>query len=284
VQGHKKKFGNKEKKELLGSIKDSAKKYKGIVFTGGEPTIRKDILDLVAFAKRSGYKNIQIQTNGRMFAYMDFCKKIVNAGATEFSPALHGHTAELHDYLTGCNGAFIQTVAGIKNLKKLDQLVLTNTVIVKSNYRHLPEIAKLLVWLGADQMQFAFVHALGSAKDNFDRIVPRKSLVAPYVQKALDVAGKAGKMVMVEAMPYCLMRGYENYLAELKMPETKVYDLDMVIKDFAKVRRDEGKLKRAECKKCAYFSVCEGPWREYPEAFGWNEFVPVKKKTKHEKK
>ena len=276
VQGHKKKFGNKESGELRRHIKKSAEDgCKGIVFTGGEPTIRPDILELVKYAKESGFELIQIQSNGRRFAYVDFCKQIISAGANEFSPALHGHIPELHDYLTNAKGAFSQTVRGIINLKKLNQRIITNTVITKSNYRHLPDIARLLVKLKVDQFQLAFVHALGNAAENFDSVVPRKSLIEPYVKKALDIGIKAGIRVMTEGIPYCFMKGYEKYIAEEIIPDTKIYDLDNVIEDYSKLRMDEGKKRGPNCKKCKYFKKCEGPWREYPEKFGWGEFKPI---------
>lgn len=276
VQAHKKQYGNRKFEELVDFIEESGKdKYEGIVFTGGEPTIRPDILDLVKKAKENGFKLIQIQTNGRRFAYFDFCKQIISAGANEFSPALHGHIPALHDYLTRARGSFSQTVTGILNLKKLNQKVLTNSVITKSNYRHLPEIAKLLVKLDVDQFQFAFVHALGAAKENFDSVVPRKLLVAPYLKKALDIGIKAGKQVMVEAVPYCFLIGYESYVAENFIPETKIYDLNVVIDSFENTRKNEGKSLGDNCKKCVYYNKCEGPWREYPEKFGWKEFNPI---------
>lgn len=278
VQGHKKKFGNKETAKLKEYLEKSAKEgYKGVVFTGGEPTIRPDILDLVRHAKELGFTLIQIQTNGRRFVYKEFCKEIIDAGANEFSPALHGHTPALHDYLTSAKGAFAQTVTGIKNLKGLGQMVITNTVITKSNYRHLPAIARLLVKLQVDQFQFAFVHALGHAETNFDSVVPRKSLIESYVKKALDIGIKAGINVMTEGIPYCFMSGYEQYIAEEVIPETKIYDLDNVTEDYSKLRMDEGKKRGPQCKKCFYFKKCEGPWREYPEKFGWDEFIPVKR-------
>ena len=42
---------------------------------------------------------------------------LIAAGATEFSPSLHGSTAAIHDELTQAPGSFDQTVAGLKNLK-----------------------------------------------------------------------------------------------------------------------------------------------------------------------
>jgi len=275
VQGRKRenlraKSADEVKKEIARASNDCQE----IVFTGGEPTIHPDFLDLVKYAKAKGFQKIQIQTNGRMFAYLDFCRQTIAAGANEFSPALHGHIAQLHDFLTSVPGSFDQTVQGIKNLKSLGQAIITNTVITKSNYRHLPEIARLLVNLGVDQYQFAFVHALGNAADNFESVVPRMVLTEPFVKKGLDIGIKAGKKVMTEAIPYCFMRGYEEYIAEKIIPATKIFDFGKVDEDFTSTRQKEGKKKGVDCKKCDFYKVCEGPWREYPEKFGWSEFKP----------
>ena len=51
------------------------------------------------------------------------------------------------------------------------------------------------------------------------------------------------------------------------------------IEDYKKYRLTQGKTKGPQCKNCLYFSICEGPWREYPEIFGWDEFKPVTKKA-----
>ncbi len=277
VQGNKRfDIGDFSTREIMKKLEESRKIADSIVFTGGEITIRKDFLELVRYAKSLNFKTIQIQTNGRMFAYKKFCEEAIKSGANEFSPALHGHIAQLHDYLTRSRGSFEQTVTAIKNLKSLNQYVLTNTVITKSNYRHLPEIASLLVNLGVDQYQFAFVHPVGTALEYFDRIVPRMKLIEPYVKKGLDIGIKSNIRVMTEAIPYCIMQGYEEYIAEKIIPITTIYDANFIIENYTEFRLKEGKLKGKDCKRCKYFKVCEGPWREYPERYGFDEFKPMR--------
>jgi hypothetical protein len=73
------------------------------------------------------------------------------------------------------------------------------------------------------------------------------------------------------------MGGYERYVAERIIPDTMIFDAETVIKDYTHTRRTEGKVKGPSCPKCRHFSYCEGPWREYPELFGWSEFKPVAK-------
>lgn len=279
VQGDKRNFcAAKPKQEIYKSLTESFRQGKReVVFTGGEPSLHPDFFDLIKQARKIGFKEIQIQTNGRIFAYKDFCLKTIRAGATQFSPAVHGHNAKIHDSLTCSKGSFEQTVQGIKNLRKLNQFLLTNTVITSTNVKHLPKIAQLLVDLDVDQFQLAFIHAGGTAAENIDWIVPKKSQSIKYIKQALDIGIKAKKRVMTEAIPYCFMQGYEKYIAERLIPPSVVYDAGFVVNNYHEYRKNKGKVKGPNCNKCKYFKVCEGPWKEYPEIYGWDEFKPIKK-------
>lgn len=276
VQADNKSNGSRSFDDIKKDLIDSKNRCNNVVLTGGEVTIRSDFLDIVRFASGLGYKNIQIQSNGRMFASIDFCKHAIKAGATQFSPAIHGYCEKQHDFLTKVRGSFKQTVKGIINLKKLNAIVLTNTVVVKPNYRDLPKIAKLLVKLKVDQFQFAFVHPMGNAWTNFESVVPSLSMAAPYIHKGLKIGIDAGIKVMAEAMPYCFMQGYEEYIAEKVIPETEIRGKSYQnTNNHAKQRKNDGKIKFTQCKKCKYDIVCEGPWKEYPEKFGSSEFKAI---------
>jgi molybdenum cofactor biosynthesis enzyme MoaA len=277
VQGKKRYTkGDKTPDEVSRELREASGLGMGsLVFTGGEPTIRKDIIEQVALARELGYTTIQIQTNGRMFASRDFTKAMVDAGMTEFSPALNGHVPELHDFLSSVPGSWKQTVQGIKNVREYDVNIVTNTVVSKPNYRFMKRIAALLVKLGVDQYQLAFVHPAGRSWTNFDSIVPYVSLAAPYIHRGLQVGIDAGLKVMAEAMPFCHMKGYEACVSELHMPPADVYETDFRVEKWEEWRVNEGKWKGESCRECAFYDVCEGPWKEYVEKRGSWELVPV---------
>lgn len=277
VQADSKIFGNRKFEELVNDMGEARPVCDSIVLTGGEVTIREDFFELLKEARKMGYLSVQVQTNGRMFSSPEFCRKAIAAGATEFSPALHGWCGDQHDFLTRAKGSFSQTVAGIRNLLRMGQRVMTNTVVVKPNYRDIPRIAALLVELGVPQFQFAFVHPTGNAMKNFDSMVPRIEIAAPYMIEGLRIGDAAGRTVMAEAVPMCLMKGYEGFCSEHAIPDTRIrghkrQDTD----DFTNERRIYGKSKFAQCRRCVHDSVCEGPWKEYPERYGDLEFVPVR--------
>jgi radical SAM protein with 4Fe4S-binding SPASM domain len=41
-----------------------------------------------------------------------------------------------------------------------------------------------------------------------------------------------------------------------------------------KIKENYMKMKRAECKKCSYFDICEGVWSDCMKKYGWKEFNP----------
>ncbi|MBI4803189.1 MAG: radical SAM protein [Elusimicrobia bacterium] len=282
AQGHKRDlYPDRTPKNVVSELKKAySGGIRGVVFTGGEPSLHPAILDFIRAAKKAGFKSIQLQTNGRTLAYPDFCGKLLKAGATEIGPSLHGAAAATHDALTGSAGSFTQTVAGIANAVKTGLAVITNTVITSANYTELPALAALLIKLGVSQYQFAFIHIVGTAAENSARLVPRKTAVMPYVKKGLDLGVKNGVPCYTEAIPFCLMKGYEACVAERIIPAGPVVDADRFIKDYGIYRRTEGKTRGPRCPRCKYFEVCEGPWREYPRLYGWKEFVPVSRKSR----
>ena len=247
----------------------------GVVFTGGEPLLQPTLTRAVMLARRLGYGSVQVQTNGRLLCYERVCRRLVAAGATEFSPALHGSSAELHDGLTCAEGSHAQTVEGIRNLVRMGLPVITNSVITTRNLGDLPQLARLLVELGVSQFQFAFVHILGSAERNRRWLVPRKQDVMPHLRRGLGVGREAGVRCYTEAIPYCLMQALEQHVAERVIPVTRVYDAEQTLEDYTRYRLREGKSKGPPCQVCGARELCEGPWREYVQLYGWDEFSPV---------
>lgn len=274
VQGDRRaRDGDRDTAEILALLDASRAAHDEVVLTGGECTLRPDILVLVRHAARLGYR-VQVQSNGRRFSDPAFCDAIIEAGATEFSPALHGSTAEIHESQTRAPGSFKQVIKGIRNLRARRQPVITNSVVTRQNLEDLPRLGALLVALGVQQYQLAMVHPLGTALLDFQRVVPRLAEAAPWVHAGLRPGIKAGIRVMVEAMPACLMRGYEAQVAEHYIPATRIEDVGHVVPDYTRARVGEGKAKGPRCAACTWDTRCEGPWREYPQHHGWDDLAP----------
>jgi len=275
VQGSKRNGAfEKTSGQIKGLLKKMSGSHQEVIFSGGEATLMPYIVDCVRYAKQLGY-TVQIQSNGRLFCYSDFCQQMGAAGVDVVSVSVHGHTSELHDALTRVPGSFEQTMNGIRNLLALRlPSVVTNTVITSLNYRDLPALAQMLIGEGVRQYQFAFPHILGFAYENRGLVVPRKTDVMPFVIKGLQIGLRNNAFPKTEAIPYCFLKGYEACCSENYSIETTAVDLQFA-GDFTRWRKEEGKAKGLPCASCSCDSICEGPWREYPALYGWDEFKPV---------
>ncbi len=276
AQGHKRRdVGFIAAEELRERMKAAFVPGRGLVLTGGEPTIRRDLVRLVSAARDIGYHPIQIQTNGRMLAYADLVDRLLRAGVTEFSPALHGPNAEVHDALTDAPGAFAQTVAGIENVVRAGAVLVTNTVVVRDNLPYLAETVELLGALGVRRAQLALVHPVGTAGERFDEVAPPMAEAAEAIAAAIRAGRALGVTVMTEAVPACLLPGLEDAVVEEQIPDTTVVDVDGALFGFSAWRAADGKAKGPRCASCVHDARCEGPWREYPEHLGWDDYPPV---------
>ncbi|HQP36135.1 MAG TPA: radical SAM protein [Polyangiaceae bacterium] len=261
---------------LLERLLEGRRSCDEVVLTGGEPSARPDIVRVVAAARAMGYRVIQLQTNGRMLAYDRVVEELVKAGVTEFSPALHGATAEVHEALTRAAGSFDQTVAGIRNVRRRGMPVVTNSVVVRANTHQLPALVELLGELGVQQAQLAFVHPVGTAFELFDEVVPRLAEVVEPIRACVPIAERHGMRLVTEAVPLCFLRNMRALAVEDHIPRTTVIDLDGVPFDYSQWRPVEGKAHGEVCVDCAERGECEGPWREYADRFGWEEFQPIR--------
>lgn len=103
-----------------------------IVFTGGEPTLREDLPELIAHAQANG-QITGVNTNGRRLSDPAYVQKLVDAGLDHIQVTLESHEAEVHDQMVCRHGAWKQTVAGIQNAVASPLFVMTNTTLLQEN-------------------------------------------------------------------------------------------------------------------------------------------------------
>src|SRR5512143_646212 len=86
-----------------------------IVFTGGEPTLRPDLPELIAHAEKNG-QITGINTNGRRLKDRDFVQSLVDAGLDHVQITLESNEPAIHDEMVHGKGAWADTIAGLKNV------------------------------------------------------------------------------------------------------------------------------------------------------------------------
>lgn len=114
-------------------------------FSGGEPTIYKDLPILVNAARIGGVERIAISTNGT--ASLEDYKFLINMGANDFSISLDSCCASFNKEMTGGVDAFDIVVSNIRELSKLTY-VTVGIVITEDNYQSVPDIIEFAHNLG----------------------------------------------------------------------------------------------------------------------------------------
>jgi len=247
-------------KEIINKINLSRlSEKKDLEFIGGEPTIRKDFLKIIKFAKKSGFKTIKFTTNGRMLSNYNYAKKIIEAGANNIIFSIHGNSEILHDSLTRSNGSFKEMCQGIDNLKKIGfKNIESNTVIVKQNYKNLPKIAEMISNLGINKSNFIFVNPNeGGSKTNYFEIVPTYEETSKYINKTLNLGIKKGiKNWHIKDFPLCFINKENQIYINKKHKEKKSYNTEKFKKSYI-----------TKCRKCNLKNKCKGYWNYYIQKY-----------------
>ena len=131
---------------------------RNVRFSGGEPTLwkgyetvngvkhRRSLVDLVGRAKEKGIQRIAISSNGSVDA--SFYRKLVEAGANDFSISLDACCAETGDHMAGDKpGAWAKVVENIKLLSALTY-VTVGVVFTEENVSEFNEVVQFASSLG----------------------------------------------------------------------------------------------------------------------------------------
>ncbi|MGI9286581.1 MAG: radical SAM protein [Pseudomonadales bacterium] len=205
-----------------------------VEFTGGEPTIRKDIFELVAYATELGYINISFITNGLRLASKAFADRLLDAGANDFLFSIHGHNSELHDSQTQINGSFNKILAAVENVKSRGARCRGSTTVNGQNYKHVVDIVGKLVQLKMQCIHLAVFSPVAQADGANKAMFVTYSNATDQIKKAIDQHKHQLPPISVKYVPPCFMRGYEKHVMNLYQqsfdPDDWNYYLSQVVR------------------------------------------------------
>jgi hypothetical protein len=176
-----------------------------VTFVGGEPALDPRLVEHVARARALGFRRIGVQTNGRRIADADLVEALAKAGVTDLQLSFHGADAASHDYHAGVEGSFERGLATLAAARAAGVKVAVVSVLTRSNFRILADIARLLAGRGVSAWLVEVSRTAGRAADARDRVVPRLALAMPFALHALDIAARAGMPAWIRGAPMCLL-------------------------------------------------------------------------------
>jgi len=108
-----------------------------VLFSGGEPLVRPDIFDLIAYAVRLGLRAV-LSTNGTLIDHA-LAKELKKLGLSYVGISLDG-IGEVHDRFRGSKGCFEKVIQAIENCLRVGLKVGLRFTINKLNAEEIPKV------------------------------------------------------------------------------------------------------------------------------------------------
>ncbi|MGW8953939.1 cytosylglucuronate decarboxylase [Streptomyces sp. NPDC055709] len=121
-------------------------------FTGGEPLMHRNVVDLVRVGTAAGMR-MSIITNGMMLPKM--AERLAEAGLAQVIVSIDGGSAATHDVYRRSPGMFANGLRGLWDAAALGVLPRVNTVVGPHNYTEMPELQKVLTDVGVQQWELS---------------------------------------------------------------------------------------------------------------------------------
>ncbi|MCX7958370.1 MAG: radical SAM protein [Deltaproteobacteria bacterium] len=230
------------------------KGHTNIIITGGEPTIDTNTLFLaLKHIRKSGFANISLTTNGRMFQYRDFARDILQEGINQISISVNSVEPSRHDLITATTGSFNQTIKGIQNLLSMNfRNININIRITSLNQNTFGEIIKSLSSFGIANFYLRVAIPAGNIYNN-PSLLPNLKLFADRLTGILERYQHLN--IKISGLPFCMMqRQFINNMT--------FYPL-IYMEKFRRL-----KVKIPKCLNCIHYISCLGFYRpEYNQYY-----------------
>lgn len=178
-------------------------KVPSVSLTGGEPTCRKDLPEIIRLAKSEGMR-VNLITNGTLMTE-PLARRLRDAGLDSAQVSLEGPDQQTHEGLTEKPGSFQATLAGLKALQKAEITVHTNTTLSRGNLAQAPLMPAFLKNQGMDRFSMNMIIPSAQLMKFRPDLLVRYEEIGPIVLGVRESARNEGiRFMWYSPTPYCL--------------------------------------------------------------------------------
>lgn len=249
-----------------------ALEYDRIAFTGGEPTLRRDLVGLIKAARSLGYVDIKLQSNGLLFTASNVAR-LIEAGVTRFHVSIHTHRPDAYDALVRRPGSFAAMDQGLREVVASGLPVVVDAILKTDTYRHLPAAIEWIAEHGVNEVHLWYVSLTDGNRDNVASL-PAMTHAVPSMREAIAIGRSRGMQIRSLHVPRCLLGDDWPHAWD---PGTQRV---MVVTPEASFELHESRLagqtRVPACVGCRFEAVCPGVRPDYLEQFGDGEIAATR--------
>ncbi len=242
--------------------------------SGGEPTLRNDLPNIISYAKFKKIECVQLQTNAFVLSNNNHTKELKRSGLDKAFISLHSEKPKIHDFLVGRNGSFNKTVQGISNLINNNVEVILNPVLTLLNYKTILSYLKFVKreFKEIKYISLSVVQPHQRAWHNRFLLLAPYSLIDKYAKRALSWAENNHITINNPAcgMPLCF-GDWHKYLKQCSEYNENAY----LLKHKNKHGYNINKIKGPQCALCKLSDFCNGVWSNYARVYSTSELKPI---------
>ncbi len=160
-----------------------------VTFTGGEPTMREDLCDLISYAR---WFISRLNTNGINLT-PEYCKKLREAELDSVQITFYSSVPEIHNRLVGAE-RFYDTLNGIQNAIEQGLSVSINTPLCTLNQDY--------------EKTLGFLHSLGVIYVTCSGLITTGNAAGPE-SESLQLSEKDLEEILRKAVSFCKSHGME---------------------------------------------------------------------------
>jgi len=236
-----------------------------ITFSGGEPTIHRELPSLIEYASKKRGLEVWLQTNAIRLAKREFVENLLDAGLNLAFISFHSHLPEISDSMTRAPRTHQKTVAGIESALATNMPIILNCVVERRNYSTLGAHAQYLIDTFVKryprnlikQVIYSHPNEYHSIEEWRENVVPLDEL-GPHLGEAVHKL--LSEQVPVQAIgtcgfPPCLLQEFPELQRKLNYSEQATEDTS-------------GRFFVPVCFTCSRQSSCLGVRKEYASVYG----------------
>jgi len=243
-----------EAKAMLEEISKAG--FKIMIFSGGEPMMREDIVELVAYAKKLGLRPV-FGTNGTLIT-PQLARELKQAGTMGVGISLDSLDPAKHDNLRQFEGAWEGAVRGMRYCKEAGLGFQIHTTVFDWNRDEVTRITDFAAELGAQAHHIFFLVPTGRAVN-----IEEESLRAEQYEELITEIMKKQQQVDIEIKPTCapqFMRIGKQLGMELRFGRGCLAGISYCIVG-----------PTGDVQPCAYLNIAAGNVKETPFTTIWQE-------------
>lgn len=134
-----------------------------LIFTGGDPMMRRDLFDLISYATEMGLR-CSLTPTATVLPTEARLKRAKEAGIRRIALSLDAPTSEIHDTFRMVDGSWQRTIDILQRADRVGLSVQVNTTVTTFNIDLLPEMVPFIEQVGAVQWSVFFMVPTGRAQ------------------------------------------------------------------------------------------------------------------------